>query len=406
MLVSSLIVGSLAARLSRQVRQFRKREEETRALYALTRDLSELRGAEDIARSALGHIRRAFAMDAVIFLAREEVLTSVPADAAVPELKEESVLRWAFQNAQMAGRNTDTMPSARGLYLPMIVKNETLGVIGLMASQEGEAYTGDELIRIETFVGLIAAAFQSARHASEAEHGRLEAENERLRSAILSSLSHDLRTPLASIATAAHSVLIGPHGLPDKVRAALASIEAQSSRLTRIVSNLLDITRLELGQLSLNRQPYYLEEVIGAALSEMAEAKQQRSIDVQLNAADRLIEIDGLLIEQVLINLLDNAIKFTPPDGKIRIRVDDHADGLLVSVEDSGRGIPESVQRNIFDKFYVMDGQTGTGTGLGLAICRAIIELHGGKIWVDQNVMGGATLLFTLPRIAIRKEPG
>lgn len=402
MLTTSLIVGSLAARLSVKVHQSRRREAETDTLFALTRELSTLRTS--IADAALKYIRGAFEMEAVIFTLKEGTLIAVPEDSPACELKEESVVRWVMQNRQIAGRGTDTLPSARGIYVPMMAENETLGVLGVIPPDEAHEFSSAEINRLETFASLIASSLQRTLRTEAAEERRLEAESEKLRSVMLSSLSHDLRTPLASIATAASSLLMSEEPLSNKTRSVLASIQSQSSRLTRIVTNLLDITRLELGQLSLNRQPYFLEEVIGAALSEVEDFKEQRMIATFLNAENRSIEIDGLLIEQVFVNLLENAIKFTTSNGKIMIRVDNHAEGLLISVEDNGRGIPDAISKRIFDKFFIFDEQTGSGTGLGLAICRAIVELHGGRIWADQSALGGAMILFTLPRLSPHRE--
>lgn len=405
MLITSFIVGSLAAKLSLQARQSRKREAETSALYSFTRELSTLRGVDNMIDAALKHLREVFGMEAVIFALKDDRLTPTPAESPARELKEESVARWVMQNGQIAGRNTDTLPSARGLYAPMNAEGETLGVLGLIPPQEGYEFPSAEVSQLETFASLIASAFGRTIRADAAELRRIEAEREKLRSVMLSSISHDLRTPLASIHGAASSLLMSQEHLSDKVHSCLNSIQSQSSRLTRIVNNLLDITRLELGQLSLNRQPYYLEEVIGAALAQVEDMKEERDIAVACDVKDMLIEMDGILIEQVFVNLLENAIKFTSVKGMIRIRVTRHAVGVLISVEDNGRGIPESIAQRVFDKFYTFEDYAGAGSGLGLAICRAIIELHHGTIWADQNAMGGATLLFTLPASANQAQP-
>lgn len=395
MLVTSLIVGSLAAKLSLRARQSRKREAETNTLYALTRELSSIRGIDNIVEASLKHIREVFAMEAVIFFQKgEEKFASIPANSPARELKEESVARWVMQNGQIAGRNTDTLPSARGLYAPINADNETFGVLGLIPSEESYEFSSEQINQLETFASLIASAIGRAHRAEDAERAKLESESEKLRNVLLSSVSHDLRTPLASISGISSSILLSGMTLPLQVTDALRSIHDQSSKLAKTVTNLLDVSSLESGKVSLNRQPYFLEEVIGSAILRLETILKNRVVDAQLDK-EQLIQIDGLLIEQVFINLLENAARYAGASAEINIRVKDQEDFVQVTVTDNGKGIPKDDIPHVFEKFY--KGAQG-GLGLGLPICRAIIEVHGGRMWVENNPTGGASFHFTLPK--------
>lgn len=394
MLVTSLIIGSLTAKLSLQARQSRRRESETSILYALTRELSSLRGTESIVNASLKHIRRVFGMEAVIFYEKGRQLVSVPADSPARELKEESVVRWVIQSGQIAGRNTDTLPSARGLYSPMNAESETFGVLGLLPLKDDYEFDSTQISQLETFASLIASAFRRVQRAEEAEHAKIESEGEKLRNLLLSSVSHDLRTPLASIGGITSSILISGMTLPKHVTDGLRSIHDQSTKLAKTVTNLLDVSSLASGKVSLNLQPYFLEEVIGSALLRLEDVLKKHKVDVELDK-EQLLPIDGLLIEQVFINLLENAARYTGKDAHIIITVKDLTSEVQVTVSDNGQGIPKDDIPHIFEKFY--KGPQG-GLGLGLPICQAIIKVHGGRMWAENNPTGGAKFHFTLPK--------
>lgn len=400
MLITSLIIGSLTAKLSLQARQSRKRESETGSLYALARELSSARGIEKIIAASLKHVRDASGMDAVIFWMKDKQLQIVPDDSPACELKEESVARWVMQNGQIAGRDTNTLPSARGLYAPMNTEGETLGVLGLIPPQEGYAFSSAQVNQLETLASVIASAFGRVYRAEEAERARIESESEKLRNVLLSSVSHDLRTPLASISGISSSLLLSGIELSSHVADGLRSIHDQSSKLAKTVTNLLDVSSLESGRINLNRQPYFLEEVIGSALLRLDGILQHCEVNTQLGK-EQLIHMDGLLVEQVFINLLENAAKYAGEKPRISIRVKDQEEFVQITVSDNGQGIPKEDIAHVFEKFY--KGAQG-GLGLGLPICRAIIEVHGGRMWVENNPVGGVDFHFTLPKT--RHEAG
>lgn len=397
MMASGIIVGSMAGKLRVQTLFFREREQEIARLYAFTRELATTRGKQLIAECSVRHIAEGFEAEVSVWMPSADGKLESIAGEKTPDIREQGAAEWAYERRQEAGIGTDTLPSARGLYLPLILHEQSIGVIGIVPLNGKEIDTG-RMNFLEAFAHILAASLQRAADADSAEQSRVEVESERLRSVLLSSISHDLRTPLASINGLISSLLMSKTEMANTVRDTLQSVQAQASRLSRIVTNLLDITKLELGNLSLNRQPYFMAEVIGTALLHVKDIVEQRKLNTIIDSKSDLIEMDGLLVEQVLVNLIENAIKYTKPDGQIDITVEEQDSRLTISVADNGRGIPDSVQKRIFDKFYTGGYEEGSGSGLGLAICRAIVELHEGDIWVDNNSMGGATFYFTLPR--------
>jgi len=397
MLIASLIVGSLAAKLSLQARQSRKREQETNVLYSLTRELSSVRGIAAMSEAAIKHIGQAFDVIITIFLPTENGMQTIPENTPSRELKEESVARWALENRQLAGRQTDTLPSAKGSYIPLVAENTSLGVLGIVPKNESRQFSTAEISQMETFASLIASAFQRAHNAESAEKAKIESESEKLRNVLLSSVSHDLRTPLASITGAASSALMLKEKLPKAVTELLNSIHSQAARLAKLVTNLLDVTSLEAGKIKLNDQPYFIAEVIGSALTRIEENKDQRTINTDVAKDLPLIVMDGLLIEQVLVNLLDNAIRYTKQDGKITISAKVEADCLRITVSDNGEGLPKGEEEKIFEKFYTRGHRTDGNAGLGLAICKGVVEAHGGSITGKSGKEGGAVISFTLP---------
>lgn len=399
MLITSFLVGSLAAKLAHQARQSRLREQETAMLYNLTRELSSVRGIEAMSQVAIKHIRESFDATVSVFLPGRESMTIIPENSPAREVKEESVARWVLENGQVAGRNTDTMPSAKGVYFPLMAEAVIHGALSVIPNSDHDL-TLTQVSRLETFSSLIASAFQRAHRADDAEKARVESESEKLRNVLLSSVSHDLRTPLASITGAASSALMLKEALPKSVIELLSSIHSQATRLARLVTNLLDVTSLEAGKIRLNTQPYFIEEVVGTALLRAQENKEDREITVSVAPHLPLIEMDGLLIEQALVNLLDNAIRYTRENGGIEIAVTLEDNLLHLSVSDNGAGLPPGDEKAVFDKFYTHGHRKEGNAGLGLAICKGIVEAHGGMIEGHNNERGGATIHFTLPLAA------
>jgi len=398
MAVTSLIVGSLTARLSLHARMARQGEAETRLLYDLTRGLSSVRGVEAMADTAIRRLGPELSAQVRIWTRAGGPRLFAVDDRPV-ELKEQSAVEWVMQNAQTAGRDTDTMPSAQGLYLPLVAENEVLGVLGL-APEPARAFTGAEILQFETFASVIAGALQRAQRSDEAAQSKVESENEKLRNVLLSSLSHDLRTPLTVMKGSVSTLLQMRKDLPRKAMEELTGLWGQLNRLQKFVGSLLDMAAITSGQMRFNFQPYMVQEIIGAAISQVQATRENRIIRTQVTGTIPMVMIDGGLIEQVFINLIENAFQHTAADGEIAIHVEKDADRVRVRVSDNGEGLKDGDAARIFEQFQT--GQTVSsdragGTGLGLAICRGIIQAHGGMIYARNNKPAGASFIFTLP---------
>ncbi len=241
------------------------------------------------------------------------------------------------------------------------------------------------------------AARVAAERAEEVHRVQLEVQRERLRNALLSSVSHDLRTPLAVIKGAATALIDGEHRFEDaRSQEYLQTISQEASRLNQLVQNLLDMTSLEAGPLRVRKEWQPLEEVIGVSLNRLDEQLGQRTVGVQISSDAALVALDALLMEQVFVNLIENAIKYTPLEARIDIAARRVAGGVEVEVADTGPGVPQGQEEAVFEKFY-RAGAAGIGMGVGLTICRGILMAHGGRIWCENRTQGGASFRFLLP---------
>jgi two-component system sensor histidine kinase KdpD len=409
MLIASFVITNQASRLRLQALFSVKRERDTQIFYMLTRELASTRGHLDIARVATKHIADMFGVDAMVGLPDSSgriypIIGSLPPENIV---KEEGVLQWCFDHNQIAGRQTTTMPSAVGLYFPLSASSGTLGVLGVLSTNHEREFSGDEISSLETCASLLASALERANNAESAEKSKVEIESEKLRTMLLSSVSHDLRTPLASITGAASAIATDIDQLSrDTIRDLGRSITKEAERLSRLVSNLLEVTRLESDTVQLNKQPYFVEELIGSALARLEQVLSRHKVITHNDDAQPLVLVDGVLIEQVLINLLENAAHYTPPGSTVTLSVLKQEASVLVSVADNGPGIPAGKEKKIFDKFYSINrNDAQKGTGLGLAICASIIKAHHGEIGVENLPNGGACFYFTLP-IAVDGDQG
>ena len=400
MLVVGLVISGLTSRVRRQAEAARLRELRTATLYSLSRELAQLRGAEDISGCGARHVARALGARVVILLrdAAGELQPAATTDTAlVAAAGELAAARWAYQHGP-AGAGTDAQVDAAATYLPLAVGDVTVGVIGLLLADPATLRDPANRQLLETLCGQTAQALQRVRLAQEAQAAELRARAEELRSALLSSVSHDLRTPLAAVMGAASTLLARGALLPARDRDDLAqAIHEEAARLARLVANLLDMTRLESGELVLKREWIPLEEPLGAALGQLEAQLGALELKVELPADLPLVPIDAVLIEQLLINLVENAIKYAG-SGPIEVCGRATAGGLEITVADHGPGVPAGSEGRLFEKFYRAAQGAGTrGAGLGLAICRAIATAHGGEISVHNREGGGAVFTVRLP---------
>lgn len=396
MLVIGLLISTLAARVRAQADAARSRERRTHSLYAMSRDLTGALTPEDVARVGSLHVADLLRGRAQVLLPSPEgTLATRPAALGDPA-REGAVAAWVLQHGRPAGLGTDTLPGASALYVPLHGARGTLGVLGVRPDDSLLPLGPEQVDLVETLARQTALGLERARLSSDAESARVAIATERLRSTLLTSASHDLRTPLAAITGAASTLLQTPSLAPQVERELKESIYDEAERLNRLVTNLLDMTRLESGALQLRLEWQSLEELVGAALVKMGRTLRDRKVDVDLPSDLPLVLVDGVLIEQVLVNLLDNAAKHNTTMTSIRVSATASAESVTVEVADDGVGLPGGDEERVFERFY-RGGSRASGFGLGLTICRTIVEAHGGRIWAEARPANGAAFRFTLP---------
>jgi two-component system, OmpR family, sensor histidine kinase KdpD len=399
MLTVAIVFSTLTVEVRRQADIARRRERRTAALYGMSRDLASVHGVEELANVAARHIGELFDGRVVVLLA-DAAGWLAPLGAAPVEPDDQAAAREAYESGRMAGRGTALRPAAGALFVPLVGSRGRLGALGVRSAEPAALAASDQRRVLEAMAGQTALAIERARFADEAQQAQLQVEAERLRSTLLSSVSHDLRTPLAAITGAASSLVTGESRLDPVTRRELGqSILEESERLSRLVHNLLDMTRLEAGPVKLHREWHPLEELVGAALSRRELSLRGRQVTARLADDLPLLALDGLLIEQVLGNLLDNALAYTPAGSPLEIVAWPDGDVVRVELADRGPGYPPGDLERVFEKFYRGRARGTPGVGLGLTICQAIVEAHGGRIWVENRPEGGAKACFTLPRL-------
>ncbi len=399
MLLVGFVISGLTVRMRAQAEAARHREQRTAALYAMSRELASTRGVDDLLTIAVRHVSEVFRSQVVVLLPDTGAgLVPWSGGQFALDANELGVGRWVYEHRQPAGQGTTTLPGASALYLPLVAPRGPVGVLGVRPPDRHTLDAPEQLHQLETFANQTALAIERTRLADEASDAQVRMETERLRNSLLSSVSHDLRTPLATITGAASTILENGSRLDAQTRQELLeSVRDEAERLNRLVQNLLEMTRLESGALQLHREWHPLEEVIGAALGRLAQRLGDRRVTTRVPPDLPLVAIDDVLVEQVLVNLLDNAIKYTPAGSPITIIATATDRAVTVEIADHGPGLPRGEENRVFEKFYRGQTAGGRGAGLGLAICQGIVKAHGGRIWAHNLPEGGVAFLFTLP---------
>ena len=407
LLVVGLVVSGLAARVREQLQALRERELQVEALNALSQDLTSAVNLDAMLQAVVRHVNQTLSREVVVLIPRPG--GPLERRASTTDFKldksELEAIHWAFDHSETAGMGTKLFPNAKARYVPLKTMRGVMGILGVRPRQPGRFLTSAQRQQLEGFANLAALAVERASLAEEANRAQVLGEAEKLQTALLNSISHDLRTPLVSIQGVLDSLLEVEEGGENAVvlnrEARLDMLEnarEETTRLNRLVENLLDMTRLESGTLKLRLEPGDLQDVIGSALAHLDDSFKNRPVNVNMAEKLPLIPMDFVLMEQVLINLLDNATKYSAPGAPIEINVNCQDGEALVRIADRGQGVPPSELERVFDKFYRLNrpGQV-KGLGLGLSICKGIVEAHRGRIWAENRPGGGMLITVALP---------
>jgi two-component system sensor histidine kinase KdpD len=409
MLGVAVVISHLTRRIREQADSARGRERRTASLYAVSRVLGLAQSREGLLTAAAEHVREVFgARISVLMPDKTDKLAVVLADDDTfgREGRDFGVAEWTWLHQRAAGAGTDTLPSSRALVVPLTGSRGRVGVLALFPADPSRLADPDERQLLETFAGLIGSSLERIELAEDAALTRLRMETEQLRNALLSSVSHDLRTPLGVVTGATSALLEDGAALDDATRRELLeTAHGEALRLNRLVGNLLDMTRLEAGALKVKKELQPVEEVVGAALDRLEDRLRGRDVRTELPIDLPLVPFDSALIEQVLINLIENATKYSPAGSPIDIAARAGTSEVEIQVSDRGQGIAKADEARVFDKFYRVREGEGGGVGLGLTICRGIMTAHGGRIWVDERPGGGSSFRFSLPLDASTESP-
>src|SRR5574340_1528337 len=400
LLAVSLIISTLTVQVSEQAEAAIQREARATALYNLGRDLTSVTDPQRISQIVISHLHEALGREVAIFLPESENVRAIASSSGYEaDDNEVAVAKWAYEHDQPAGRGTDTLPAASLRCLPLRTASGVVGVLGIRPADSGTNLTPEQRQTMEAFADQAALAIERSKLAERVQQADLLRAADQLQTALLNSISHDLRTPLVSI-TGALSALAQEHANlnPAARRSLIQTAHEEAQRLNRLVGNLLDMTRLEAGAIQVKREACDVEDLIGTSIGQMEERLAGRRVTVHVAEGTPMIPVDFVLMVHVLTNLLDNALKYSTANSPLEVEARPEGREVRISVLDQGIGIPAGDLEKVFDKFYrVHRPEQVTGTGLGLAICKGMVEAHGGRIWAEQRDGQGTRMTIALP---------
>ncbi len=398
MLGVGLLTGNLTAGVRYQARIARYREQRTRHLYEMSKALAMTRSPQDIAPISARFLQSGlFAQSQLLVPDEHGQLHAVNAESGIKNW-DDAIARWSFTRGQPAGAGTDTLPGVPWQILPLRAGDKTLGVLIVEPSNPRQLLIPEQQRLLETFTLLVSNALERLTLSASEEQARLATAREQLRNSLLAALSHDLRTPLTVLFGQAEILTLDLAAEGSKHAPQASEIRQHVLNTTRLVNNLLDMARIQSGGFNLRKEWLTLEEIIGSALKMLEPGAGARPVIISLPDPLLLIHVDGPLFERVLINLVENAMKYAGPQADIGISAHQQGEQLSLEVWDSGPGIPAGQEQAIFDKFSRGNKESAIpGVGLGLAICQAIVEVHGGTIYAANRPQGGASFIVTLP---------
>ncbi|WP_141828417.1 DUF4118 domain-containing protein [Herbaspirillum sp. SJZ107] len=403
MLAVGLITGHLTALLRFQAQAARQRERRWHALYEFASRLSGALQPEQVLDATREFVAQAFRARATLLLPDAEGRLQPPSDAVSDApLPEAGTAQWAFDHAQPAGLGTDTLPASPLFYLPLVAPMRTRGVLALLppAASAGDwMAVPEQRQQLDTFATLTAIALERVHYIEVAQGALVDMESERLRNSLLAALGHDLRTPLTLLVGLSETLAASRPPLSSQQAGLAATLKSEALRMNTLVTNLLDMARIQSGGVHLHLEWQSIEEVVGSALRASGAVLAGHTIETHIPPDLPLVRFDAPLLERVLCNVLENAAKYTPPGSRVVVDARLRSDALQLRVTDNGPGLPPGREEAIFDKFTRGQPESSTpGVGLGLAICRAIVNAHGGAIRAEQAPGGGARIVIALPR--------
>jgi two-component system sensor histidine kinase KdpD len=403
-LLVAVVTGTTATKLRNELEKATERERRTLTLYALSREIAAKTDLDQVLKTLVDKVGEITNCGAII-------LIQDPDDSALRQMassrketefdeREHAVARWVLEHGQPAGKGLGIFEGARSLFFfPIKAEDKTLAVLGIRPNMESMVLLPEQRQLIETFANLAAVAIVRLQLAKEAEQSKWLAESEKLHRTLLNSISHDFRTPLSSIMGAVTSLLTEGNVYSQETKEIfLHTIREEAFRMNRFIENLLDMVRLESGTLKLNLKWCDLQDIIGVVLRETKDTLHGHPLQINIPQDIPSIMADFILMEQVIINLLENAVKYSPSSSAISVSAYIEDKTLFLAVSDTGQAIPKAEHEHVFDKFYRLHSSKHiSGTGLGLSICKGIIEAHGGKIWLDSSPEYGNRFIFSLP---------
>lgn len=402
MLIIGVVISNLMANVRSQAKVAGHRERRASVLYAISKDLASSQTEEDVVRSSVKHLYSEFSSPNVILFPNPHGRLVYARQAPMEQSllgADLSVAQWVYDHNEMAGHGTNTLPGSDAIYFPLSDEEQVIGVLALRPVNLRRVFLPEQQKLLETFLRQIGQALARIRYAEQAKRTHLQIEAERLRNSLLSAISHDLRTPLATIVGSASALAEDDgHLKPADKQELSRAIVDEAERMSNLVNNILDMAKLDAGILDLNKQWHPLEEIIGTVLTRLQKHLGGRPVGVRLPPGIPMVHVDAVMIEQVLINLLENAVRYTPAGSPLEILAEFTDDQAEISVADRGPGIAKDSEEQLFEKFYQARREAAqSGVGLGLAICRAIVEVHGGRIFARNRAGGGAIFSFVLP---------
>jgi len=412
LLLVGMIISYLTSRVRQQTEAARLRERETAALYALGRDLAISGDLLSYIEAIVKRIKETLGHDVIMFLPDTQSDGKLKAYAGDAETgidqNELDAAGWSFQYQKKAGHGTETFSNAKARYLPLVTVRGAVGVMALIApGTMGELSIEQERL-LRAYTDLVAVSIEGIQLSDELRNVQVLKATEKLQTALLNAISHDLRTPLVSVIGTLSSLQEEGIGLDDAAKKNLIQVaREEADRLNHLISNLLDESRIEAGAITLSRQSSEVQDLVGAALEQLGSRVSTRMINIDVPSETPFISVDFGLIVQTLANILDNALKYSPPDSPIEIRARQISQEVHIEIADHGVGIPEQDLPHVFSKFYrIKRPDNVAGTGLGLSISKGIVEVHGGHIKAENGQDGGTIIRLILPVDAPNAKTG